>query len=144
MLSRIVPTLFLLFGLALPGHAQDNPIVSRMKAFTEAFNAGDPKTISEMYTEDGALLVPGGGIVAGREAISKYYASATSAGGENLQYKIIEIRQVGPATAVEIGEARLVLNDRKTGSRSMHVWVLKDGAWFLSRDIYQLLGALKQ
>ena len=144
MVSRTVFALFVLLAMTLSGKAQDNPIALRMKAFTQAYNAGDAKTIAGLYTEDGAVLIPRGGIAAGREAVAKHYASAFEAGVENLQYKILEIRKVGPATAVEIGETRVLIKEQAAASRSMHVWVFKDGEWFLSRDIYQVLGAVKQ
>ena len=144
MFSRIFLTLMLFFAAALPAGAEDNPIAVRMKLFTDAYNAGDAAAIADLYAEDGAVLIPRGGIAVGRDAVAKHYAAAFEAGVANLQYKILEIRKVGPATAVEIGETRVLIKEQTAASRSMHVWVFKDGEWFLSRDIYQVLGAVKQ
>lgn len=143
MFSRSILALIVMVAMTLPGKAQDNPIVSRMKAFTEAFNAGDAEVIAGIYAEDGALLVPQGGIVVGREAMAKHYAAAFGSGVGNLQYRVLEIRKAGPATAVEIGETRIVVNGQTVANRSMHVWVFSDGEWFLSRDMYHVLGTVK-
>ncbi len=133
----------LLFVSAFAAAAQDNPIVARMAAFTEAYNAGDGAAIARFYTGDAAVLPPQGKPVVGREAIAAHYGQAFAGGVAGLQYKIIEIRQHGPAAAVEIGEAQVRAGEQTILSRSMHVWALEDGTWYLSRDMYHVLGVSK-
>lgn len=140
-----IRTMFAALLCVLPAlaAAQENPIIQRMSAFVEAFNAGDGGAVAAFYAEDGVLLVPQGGIVSGREALARHYGEAFAAGVGGLQYRILEIRQAGPATAVEIGETRVSAGGQTLANRSMHVWVLSDGAWYLSRDMYHVIGAVE-
>lgn len=139
MVRIIAATVLFLCGAA-SAIAQDNPIVARMQEFAAAYNAGDAEAIGGFYTEDAALLPPGSAIVSGRAAIVGHYASAFSQGVTNLRFRVLEIRQAGPQTAVEIGETRVAAGDREIDGRYMHIWVLQDGAWMLSRDMYHIIG----
>lgn len=135
-------TAFLLLHL-LPAQAQDNPIAKRMAEFQVAYNAKDGAAIALFYTEDGAVLPPRASAIVGREKIATHFAQAFNSGVASLDYKILEIRQVGPAAAVEIGEARIKIKDATILSRSMHVWFLSEGTWLLNRDMYHVLGPVK-
>jgi uncharacterized protein (TIGR02246 family) len=137
---QIVAAIALLIAGVAGAAAQDNPIVGRMQAFAAAYNAGDAQAIGTFYTEDGALLPPGGAILSGRPAIAGHYASAFKQGASNLRFRVLEIRQAGPETAVEIGETRVSAGKNEIDGRYLHVWVLQDGAWMLSRDIYHVVG----
>lgn len=134
--------LFLLGGTM--AWAQDNPIVRQMNAFVEAFNAGDGAAVGRFYTQDGALLVPQAGIVVGPDAIGEHYQAAFDAGVGGLEYSILEIRQLGPEAALEIGQTRVRVGGQTVANRSMHVWVIVDGAWLLSRDMYHVLGTVQE
>jgi len=126
--------------LALPAAAQNNPIVQRLQAFTAAYNAGDAATIATFYTENGAILPPQSAAVIGRAAIAEHYAAAFQGGVGNLRIDVKEIQGHGPSSAVEIGETAVDFNGQTILGRYMHVWVLQDGVWMLSRDIYHVLG----
>lgn len=136
-----MPRLLLLLALLLPvpALAQDNPIVARMNAFAAAYNARDAQAIAGFYAEDGALLPPQAAILSGRPAIAAHYAAAFNAGVGNLRFKVLEIRQHGPAAAVEIGETLVDAGGRTIRGRYLHVWISRDGQWWLSRDIYHVL-----
>ncbi len=125
--------------LAFSATAQDNPIVQRLKAFTVAFNTGDAVALAGFYTKDAAILPPQSRAVVGREAITKHYADAFNGGVSNLGIDIQEIRAHGPSSAVEIGETEVQFNGQTILGRYLHIWVLEDGAWYLSRDIYHVL-----
>lgn len=140
---RTISALILCLAGTVLSHAQDNPIVARMQAFADAYNAGDAAAIGGFYTEDGALLPPGGAIVSGREAIAAHYARAFGQGVSNLRFRVLEIRQAGPQTAVEIGETRVTGGDSEIDGRYVHVWVLQDEGWMLSRDMYHVIGISK-
>jgi len=127
----------------LPVQAQENPIVTRMAEFIAAFNAKDSAALALFYTEDGAMLPPGAGAVVGRENVATLYEQAFKSGVQSIAYKILEIRQVGPAAVVEIGEATVHAEAGAVLSRSMHVWFLSEGTWFLNRDMYHVLGPVK-
>ena len=119
----------------------DNPIIQRMAAFMQAYNAKNAGAIAQFYTEDGAVLPPQGAPVLGREQIAAHYAQAFN-GVESMEYRVIEIRQTGPNAAVEIGEGRVQAGGQTVATRSLHLWLLlEDGTWFLNRDMYQVLGA---
>ena len=137
-MPRLIPVLLMTLLMALPAIAQDNPIALRLQELTAAFNAGDGEAISAFYTEDGALIPPNANIVSGRAAIAAYYNAAFQAGVGSLSINILEIRGHGGVTAIEIGESTVQIGDAKAASRHMHIWVLQDGQWLLSRDMYHL------
>ncbi len=131
--------LLILCLLALPATAQDNPIIQRLQSFIAAYNAGDAPAIATFYTEDAAVLPPRAAAVVGREAITKHYADAFQGGVGNLRLDVKEIRGHSPSSAVEIGETAVEFNGQTILGRYLHVWVLQDGTWLLSRDIYHVL-----
>ena len=126
-------------------HAQeDNPIIQRMALFMQAYNVKNAGAIAQFYTEDGVVLPPQAAPVVGREQIAAHYAQAFDSGVEGMTYQVIEIRQVGPDAAVEIGEGKVQAGGQTIASRSMHLWVrLDDETWYLSRDMYHLVGVSK-
>jgi uncharacterized protein (TIGR02246 family) len=119
--------------------AQDNPIVARIAAFQDAYNAGDAVAISNFYTENGALLPPQSKALVGRPTIAAHYAAAFANGVGGLKYRVIEIEQAGPDTAVEIGETQVQFKTQTITGRSMHIWKRVNGDWLLHRDIYHVL-----
>lgn len=136
--SVLAVALLLFTSLA---QAQQNPIAIRMAAFIDAYNAGEFETLAGIYTEGGVLLPPQASAIVGREALAAYYANAKQNGVASLAYSIIDIRQTGPASVVEIGEARATAaNGAVFISRSMHSWVLIDGGWYLDRDMFHTMG----
>jgi uncharacterized protein (TIGR02246 family) len=132
--------IILMLATAMPAWAQDNPIVARMEAFAEAYNAADAQAIAGFYADDGALLPPGSKIVTGKQSIADHYATAFGQGVSDLQFRILEIRQAGPATAVEIGETQVKAGNRTIHGRYLHVWTKEGEIWSLSRDMYHVLG----
>jgi len=135
--------LFFLCLIALtvfqPAVAQDNPILTRMAAFSKAYNAQDATAISTFYTDKAALLPPRSKALVGRQAIANHYGQAFNNGVEALIYKVIEIDQTGPGTAVEIGETRVKFKAQTIAGRSIHVWKNVNGEWFIHRDMYHVL-----
>ncbi|GAB4526130.1 MAG: hypothetical protein Tsb0019_28260 [Roseibium sp.] len=144
-LVRIFICVFVLVAAFAGGSAaaQDNPILARLAAFTEAYNAGDAVVVSGFYTENGALLPPQGKALVGRPPIAAHYAAAFANGVGSLKYRVVEIEQVGPDTAVEIGETQVALKTQTVTGRSMHIWKRVNGGWFLHRDIYHVLAVSK-
>ncbi len=134
-----------LIALSLNGAtaAQDNPIVKRLADFTVAYNAKEATAIAGFYTEKAALLPPRNKALIGREPIAAHYAKAFADGVGDLTYKVLEIEQTGPETAVEIGETQVQLGPQTIVGRSLHVWKNTGGQWFLHRDIYQVLAVSK-
>ena len=129
--------------IAAPSHAQDNPIVKRMQAFTKAFNAGDADSVANFYTDKGALLPPQSKPLVGRKAIAAHFANAFKNGVSGLTFRILEIDQAGPATAIEIGETQTKLGAQTIHGRYLHVWKKSNDRWLLSRDMYHVIGVTK-
>lgn len=133
--------LFVLIAVTVcgPARSRDNPIVIRMAAFTEAYNAKDAEAISGFYTEKGALLPPQGKALIGRSPILAHYANAFANGVAGLKYRILEIDQTSEDTAIEIGETLVVFKSQTITGRSMHIWKKVDGEWYLHRDMFHVL-----
>lgn len=120
--------------------AQDNPILNRMAALTQAYNARDASAVAGFYTDQAALLPPRSRALVGREAIAGHYAQAFSQGVGDLAYRVIEIDHSSPETAVEIGETTVKFGEKTISGRSIHVWKQVNGSWYLHRDMYHVLG----
>lgn len=128
---------------ALSTGAQANPLVEQIKAFTTAYNAKDATAVAGFYLEKGALLPPRSAALVGQQAIARHYAHAFSNGVSNLRYKILEIEQVGPTSAIEIGETRVSLANQEVHGRSLHVWKKSGEKWLLARDMYHVISVSK-
>ncbi|MGK7651667.1 MULTISPECIES: YybH family protein [unclassified Roseovarius] len=122
----------------LPAQAQDNPVIARMTAFVETYNAQDAESLAGFYAPDAALLPPGQASVLGREAIAQHYAQAFAAGARDLQFKTFDIRAFD-TSAVEIGETVVMVGEQRIVGRYMHLWEVIDGQLLLTRDMYHVL-----
>lgn len=140
---RLISVLAILLSGTLPALAQGNPIIAQTEAFRAAFNAGNAEAVARFYTQGGALLPPRAREVFGRKAIARHYANAFKGGVKNLRINVREIKQTGPASAVEIGETRVSLKGQTIAGRYLHVWLNQDGKWLISRDIYHVLSVTK-
>lgn len=136
MLRLLSPLLCI---VAFSAWAQDNPIAARMAEFSAAYNAGDAEAVAAFYDARGILLPPGARELIGREAIAAHYAAAFAAGVGDLQLQIKEIRSIGPATALEIGETLVKANGKTIHGRYLHIWDRTEQGWFLARDMYHVL-----
>ena len=143
MLFRFFIACLIALSLSGGAAAQDNPIVKRLADFTVAYNAKDAAAIAGFYTEKAALLPPRSKALVGRQPIAAHYAKAFADGVGDLAYKVLEIEQTGPDTAVEIGETQVKVGAQTIVGRSLHVWKNLGGQWFLHRDIYQVLAVSK-
>lgn len=132
------------FTLLLPLAAQaqtndtSNPIVARMAALVEAYNAQDLAAIGAIYSEDAALFAPGERAILGREAIVQHYADAIASGARDVQFMTFDIQSTD-TTAVEIGETVLQAGENRVVTRYMHLWEVIDGQILLTRDMYHVL-----
>ncbi len=136
----------LLFCLALllPLTAQaqtndtSNPIIARMAALVDAYNAQDLAAIAAVYHPDAVLLAPGEASIQGRDAIVQHYANAIQSGARDVQFMTFDIRSTD-TTAVEIGETVLQAGENRVVTRYMHLWEVVDGQILLTRDMYHVL-----
>ncbi|WP_323705502.1 YybH family protein [Thiorhodovibrio frisius] len=140
-MSHIVPIAFailLVFASAVSAQ-QDNPIIARMNAFAEAYNAQDAQAVANFYAEDAALFLPGQPVILGRDGIAKNYAAAFAKGVRNLQFKVIDIRNYGSNAAYEISDMTAEIGEQRITGRYMHMWEVIDGQILLTRDFFQVI-----
>jgi ketosteroid isomerase-like protein len=123
---------------ALAQAPPSNPIVARMLAFAEAYNAQDAEAIAGFYTDDAVLLPPGEAPVVGRSAIAAHYARAFAAGARDLEFRIFEVIAY-EGRAVELGETAVRLGDQRIIGRYMHYWEALGDEILLVRDMYQVV-----
>ena len=135
----------LVLATALPALAQDkpnpedNPIVQAMLAFRDAYNAGDVDALMKLYAPDAVLLMPQSKEFSGQDAIRKQYTDAFAKNVTNLRLNMREVKQTGPASAIEISETLIDAGGRTIHGRHLHLWINTEDGWKLSRDMYHVL-----
>ncbi len=117
-----------------------NPIIARMDALVQAFNARDLAAIGAIYAPDAVLMLPGEPTIRGREAIVAQYAAAFAAEARALQFMTFDIRGFDQ-NAVEIGETVMMVGERRVVGRYMHLWEVVEDRILLTRDMYHVLSA---
>lgn len=129
--------------IALPALASDAAaeIEARSVAFEAAFNAGDGATVGAMYTEDAAVLPPGGARVDGRAAIAEFWTGAIASGLGDLDLVTTEVIPAGEGAVLEVGTLTLTApgeGGARTTVAAKYIvhWKQVDGAWLLHRDIW--------
>jgi uncharacterized protein (TIGR02246 family) len=137
---------FLLFGCAqsntnAPAPDLKSQIDANDAAWSAAANRGDAAAIAAMYTETATMLPPGMPIQKGRAAIEKTAATLEKAGIRNLTLTAIDVSQVGPDTAREIGQYTLDAPGPrkkfvKVDGKYVVIWKLVGGKWLLDVDIW--------
>jgi len=131
---------FLIFAtLAAAASAQDHPIVARMAEFTKACHQKDAEAVAGFYVPEAILLPPRATALLGRKPMADHFDKAFRGGAGGLEYKFQKIEQIGPATAVKIGQAQVRLGGQVITSRSLHVWKNDAGTWQLAYDVYHVL-----
>ncbi|ABD54840.1 YybH family protein [Jannaschia sp. CCS1] len=133
--------LALVFPLTAQAQTNDtsNPIIARMAALVDAYNAQDLQAIGAIYHPEAALFAPGEAAILGREAIMQHYADAIAAGATEVQFRTFDIRP-SEIMAVEIGETVVQVSGTGVVTRYMHVWEVDGDQILLTRDMYHVLG----
>ena len=144
-LSTIV--LALAFGLALTApagaHSPRESIEAALTVFTAAFNSGDGAGVAALYTDDAALLPPGGQRVDGRAAIQTFWQGGIDGGLTNLTLRAVEVEGNGNA-AYEVGAFSFQVpgeDGQPVTVEGKYIVIWKkgaDGAWRLHRDIWNI------
>ena len=139
-MRALLVCLALLLPLAAQAQTNDtsNPVIARMAALVEAYNAGDLAAIGAIYAPDAVLLPPGEASIIGRDAIVQHYADAIQSGASDVQFMTFDIRST-ETTAVEIGETVLQAGGNRVVTRYMHLWEVVNGQILLTRDMYHVL-----
>jgi uncharacterized protein (TIGR02246 family) len=144
--AMLAAALLLLFGCAQP---QPVPPVPDLKAQIDANNAawvaaanrGDAAAVAALYTETATMLPPGTQMQQGRAAIEKTVAGLGRSGIRNFRVASVDVAQVGPDTAREIGRFSLDAPGPKkhwvkVEGKYVVVWKLVGGKWLLDVDIW--------
>jgi len=139
-------TLLLLFGCAQPAPTPPAPdlkaqIDANNAAWAAAANRGDAAAVAAMYTETATMLPPGVDMQKGRAAIQKTIANIGGSGIKNFALTTVDVAQVGPDTAREIGRFSLDAPGPrkhwvKVEGKYVVVWKLVGGKWLLDVDIW--------
>lgn len=105
-------------------------------AWQAAFNSGDGAAVAALYTDDAALLPPGGDPVRGLEAIQAYWTGAAST-GETFALTTVEVTGHGDM-AVEVGTYSGAGADgaHTDHGKFMVLWMKVDGTWKMHRDMW--------
>jgi uncharacterized protein (TIGR02246 family) len=113
-------------------------IEAQNRAFGEAVHASDTAALGALYTQDGAVLPPGGARVTGRAAVTEFWGAALASGVANAVLTTEEVAYAGGDTATEVGSAVLSAKDGSVVDEGKYVvlWKQEAGAWRLHRDIW--------
>lgn len=96
-----------------------------------------------IYTADARILPPGAPMIAGREAIKKFWKDlVTSANGRSCVLESVEVMPAGDGV-VEIGKASLTIEPAGQSPATMEVkyvvyWRNEDNRWKWHVDIWNL------
>jgi uncharacterized protein (TIGR02246 family) len=110
-------------------------------AWAAAANKGDAAAVAAMYTENATMLPPGMDIQQGRAAVQQTVERLGKAGIRNVSFTALDVAQVGPDTAREIGKFSLEARGPKNKwlteeGKYVVVWKLVNGKWLLDVDIW--------
>ena len=110
------------------------------QTFTEALQAGDAKTLSQVYAEDALLMVPNADIVRGRQDIEAFYRGILDSGFHDHIYErsALEARE---DLGYEAAQFTIFTKDEQgqvKKSRGKHLLILKytDDRWWVHIDIW--------
>lgn len=107
------------------------------KAFIDAFNAHDAKTLASVYTSDGILLPPNYEKLEGTEAIDGFWASIFEMGVDHASLETVYAEGRGDS-AYEEGKFLLYSADDDVLDQGKYIliWKKVDGTWKIHIDIW--------
>jgi len=116
--------------------ADRTAVEKAIRSYTDAFNAGDSKSLAAHWSPEAIYINPlTGNQVEGRVAIAKEFELTLSQmKGMKLVVNVESIRFISPGVAVENGTAKMVSADGKA-EESIYtaIHVKRDGKWLLDR-----------
>jgi ketosteroid isomerase-like protein len=126
---------------AYAGAAQNREVRALIEGgeakFSVAFAKGDIQAVSDLYSEDAAILPPKGARIEGRADIKNFWQGAWDAGVKKVETKTAEVGGAGDAV-YEVGGytlyggAGVVLDEGKY----VVVWKKEGKNWRMFRDIW--------
>ncbi len=149
---RVTPAVFgmLLIGTAPAPVAGDEPkaaapagraddekaIRAADEAFVRAYNAGDPRAVAGLFTEDAEAVPEEGEAVRGREAIAGLFASIFEAGPRRkIEVAVDSLRFLADDVALETGRTTLSAANGQAPQvdRFTVLYVKRGGRWLQAR-----------
>lgn len=129
-------------GVAGPGvttapqqATEEKTIRETAEAFTSAFNKGDAKAVSALWTPNCEYVDESGRETRGRDAIEKEYAELFQAKpGAQMETSVSSVRLLGPTVALEEGMTIIKSPKGKLISRGYYDVIHKkeDGKWLMA------------
>jgi len=121
--------------------ALKSAIDSNNAAWIAAAGKGDAAAVAAMYTETATMLPPGMAMQKGRASIQQTVESFGKAGIRNISLTALDVAQVGPDMAREIGRFSLEARDPKqkwvvVDGKYVVIWKQVAGKWLLDVDIW--------
>jgi len=113
----------------------EQAIKATFDVFSQAYQKGDAKTLSELFTPGGEAADAEGGMLQGREALLQHYTSEFSGGsGDQIKTSIESITFLDPSLARSTGTSEITPNGggapHHTRFHGLHL--KRDGRWFLA------------
>ena len=81
------------------------PEVKAMTAFVAAWDRASPEALSQLFEEEGKLVIPGGTEIGGRETIKSFYAVTFQSGykGSKAGARVLRVTRLGNSLALVEG-----------------------------------------
>jgi ketosteroid isomerase-like protein len=110
------------------------------ETFTQALQAGDAQTLSQVYTKNALLMVPNAEIVKGRSDIEAFYRGILNAGFHDHIYERIALEERA-GLGYEAAQFTMFTKNEQGGvkeTRGKHLLILKhtDDRWWVHIDIW--------
>ena len=118
-----------------PARAKDDAAIrAAAQSFAAAFQAGDAKALTALFTEEGEYLDEGSEPIHGREALAKQYGEFFAKRKElKAEAKTDSIRFLGPDTAIEEGTFTVTVKDTPPNeSRYSALYVRSGDKWLIA------------
>jgi uncharacterized protein (TIGR02246 family) len=126
----------------IPMTEEEKAIRKAVESYVAAFNQGDAKGLSAMWTPEAVYLNPVNGDRAiGREAIERQFEGIfAEVKGIKLEASTDSVQFVSPSVAVEHGMAKIIhAGQPPEESEYSAVYVKRDGQWLLDRVTEQAI-----
>lgn len=136
-------TLLILSPAAALAASDSDAIAQGGTSWEQAYNAGDGAAVAKLYTDDAALLPPGGARVDGMPAIADFWNAVIDSGLANIDLETTEL-EFFDDTAIETGYLSGTVPADGGGTTAVAgkfivIWKRgEDGMWRLHRDIWNL------
>ena len=133
-LASLAAAVLLATATVLVAQKPDPAIAKLADQYQAAFNKGDVKALTAMYTADALRIVPTGQLVTGRAAIEKEYATAFAGPlkGTKLALQAGRTQMIKPDVALFEGTFAVTGGSTPMRGRFLNTLVMDGGQWKLA------------